>query len=137
MGFVHLLKDKSFIVRTQALENIKQMKLRQYSAYVWQMLYDESNYYNVAKATKSKNPGKLKDPKGTAIVKNVILTIGELQFMKAKGPLLKMAGKRKYNDIFDEIDYSLTKITGKKSPKGPKSVKKRYWQRLSLAETKF
>ena len=137
MGFVHLLKDKSFIVRTQALENIKKMKLRQYSAYVWEMLYDKSNYYTVGKPKKSKRTGKIKDPKSTAIVKNVILTIGELQFMKAKGPLLKMAGKRKYNDIFDEIDYSLTRITGKKSPKVPKSVKKRYWQRLSLAETKI
>jgi hypothetical protein len=140
MGFARLLKDKSFIVRTQALENIKQLKLRQYSPYVWQMLYDDSNYYVIpSKFNKKTNKkvGRKKDSKSTTIVKNVILAIGELQFMKAKGPLLKMAGKRKYKDIFDEIDYSLTRITGKKSPEGPQSVKKRYWQRMSMSETKI
>lgn len=128
-AFAKLLKDKSFIVRTQALDNIRQLKLRELSPFVWEMLYDQTNYY-VSKQTK-----KNAKQRGTTIIKNVILTIGELQFMKAKGPLLKMAGKKKYDDIFDEIDYSLAKITGKKSPKGPKTVKKRFWQRLSMSNT--
>ncbi|MBT7610654.1 MAG: hypothetical protein HN576_12920 [Bacteriovoracaceae bacterium] len=138
MGFARLLKDKSFIVRTQALENIKQLKLREYSPYIWQMLYDKSNYYSTQKKIKKSkvSSGKQK-PKSTTIVKNIILAIGDLQFLKAKGPLLKMAGKKKYIDIFDEIDYSLTRITGKKSPAGPLSVKKRYWKRVSMSEAKI
>ena len=69
-AFAKLLKDKSFIVRTQALENIKQLKLRELSPYVWQMLYDQSNYYTSAKEKTKKGVAKTK---GTAIVKNIIL----------------------------------------------------------------
>ncbi len=130
-GFAHLLKDKSFIVRTQALENIRQLKLRELSPQVWQMLYDKSNYYNSNQASKKTAQ------KNTTLVKNVILAIGDLHFMKAKGPLLKMIGKKKYSDIFDEIEYSLIKIIGKKSPKGTREVKRRYWERVALANVKI
>ena len=66
--------------------------------------------------------------------KKVIKLVGDFKFIKAKKPLLKMISKDKYDNIFSEIDYSLSIITGKKSPKGPKKVKKHFWGRVALSE---
>ena len=40
----------------------------------------------------------------------------------------------KYKDVFNEIDYSLRKITGKKSPQGDISSKMRYWNKINISE---
>ena len=45
-----------------------------------------------------------------------------------------MIQKEKYTDIFTDIEYSLKRITGKIPPKGNRTVKKIYWQRLAMAE---
>jgi len=119
------LRDSSMIVRVQALENIRVLKLTNQAPKVWSMLYDKQNYYNV-------NTGKLKR---TNVVKEAIATIGDLKFEKARGPLLKMAKNKKYNDIFTEVDYSLTKITGKNSPKGSEDNKRIFWSKLATSET--
>lgn len=119
--YVQGLKDGSFIVRHQALNNIRDLKLYHTAPHVWAMLYDKRNYYESKKATKRTN-----------IIKEVIATIGELKFQKAKDPLLKMVQKEKYNDIFNEIDLSLEKITGQDSPKGDKKVKRHYWARYGV-----
>jgi|GEM_PF-402816 len=119
--YVQGLKDGSFIVRHQALNNIRDLKLYHTAPHVWAMLYDKRNYYESKKATKRTN-----------IIKEVISTIGELKFQKAKDPLLKMVQKEKYNDIFNEIDLSLEKITGQDSPKGDKKVKRHYWSRYGV-----
>jgi HEAT repeat protein len=42
--YTRMLKDKAMIVRHQALENIKQLDLKELAPYVWAMLYDKSNY---------------------------------------------------------------------------------------------
>lgn len=120
--FANALKDKSYIVRTQALENIRKMRLTNYSASVWQMLYDKRNYY----APKGKKKRRAN------IIKEVVKTVGELKFKEAKGPLLKMVQKKRYEDIFEEISGSLEKITGKEVPNGNKNVKRQFWSRVAI-----
>lgn len=117
------LKDKSFIVRRQALDTIKKLGLRSEAARVWTMLYDKGNYYN------SSGPSKR-----TNIIREVIKTVGDLRFEKAKKPLFTMIQKKKYKDIFSEMDYSLSLLTGKQSPKGSESIKRRFWKKMSLKE---
>ena len=118
------LADEALLVRFQALDNIKKLKLQKYAPSVWAMLYDQQNYYQ-------KPSGK---SRRGHIVKEVITTIGDLQFVEARAPLLKMVQKEKYKDIFTEMDYSLEKITGKISPKGSEQVKRAYWSRLALSD---
>lgn len=126
--YANLLKDDSFIVRAQALDNIRILKSTEAAPQVWAMLYDKKNYYQPTingKALKSKRSN---------IIKNVILTIGDLKFEKAKAPLIKMIQKDRYNDIFVEIDKSLMKITGLTSP-ADTSKKRIFWQRMALDAT--
>jgi hypothetical protein len=122
--FAKLLKDQSFIVRHQALENIRLLGLTKYAPHVWSMLYDKKNYYQNKKS---------KVAKRTDIIKNVVTTVGDLKFNKAQEPLFKMIQKDRYADMFNEIEYSLEQITGKKSPKGTRQVKRMYWKKQSTA----
>lgn len=124
--FALALKDKSFIVRKQALDNIKKLDIRDKAGNVWAMLYDKRNYYNPKDGQR----------KRTNLIKEAIKVVGDLKFEKAKIPLLNMSQKEKYKDIFSEIDYSLSQITGKKSPKGLKS-KKRFWSKIALVNKTF
>jgi HEAT repeat protein len=127
--FSNALKDKSFIVRSQALDNISKLGLQSEAPFVWQMLYDKRNYY-----TPKKGEGpRVAALKRTNLIKKAILTIGELKFEKAKSPLLAMVQKEKYKDIFVEINTSLEKITGKKSPKGSKQSKVIFWKKVAIA----
>lgn len=124
-----LLNDDSFIVRSQALDNVRLLGLSETAPHVWAMLYDKKNYYQPTlngKALKSKRSN---------IIKNVILTVGDLKFEKAKLPLIKMIQKDRYSDIFNEIDLSLSKITGLNSPKGNPQSKRIFWQRMALNTT--
>lgn len=127
--YAMLLNDDSFIVRSQALENIRALKLKKTAPQVWGMLYDKKNYYQP-----TLNGKELKS-KRSNIIKSVILTVGELQFEKAKEPLLKMIQKDKYNDIFNEMDVALTRITGQKSPNADMKSKRVFWQRMALNTT--
>lgn len=125
--YAYALKDKSMIVRSQALENIRTMNLTNMGTVVWAMLYDKQNYH-VSKKPKGKS-------KRTNIIRRVIRTVGDLKFNKAKEPLLAMIQKKKYKDIFNEMDYALSKITGKNSPKGKAILKKQFWKRYRMKET--
>ena len=118
------LSDDSLVVRSQALENIKQLGLSQYAPNVWAMLYDKRNYYQ------SKGISKR-----THIIEKALVTIGDLSFSKAKDPLLKMISKKKYKDVFDSVEYALVKITGKSPPKGNTEVRRIFWQRYALNNT--
>lgn len=122
-NYAKALKDKSFIVRRQALETIARLKLTDKAPNVWAMLYDKANYYSTKKG---------RGVKRTNIIREAVKTVGDLKFQKAKKPLLTMIQKDKYKDIFDEMDYSLVMITGKKSPKGDRQSKKRYWRKVAL-----
>jgi hypothetical protein len=120
--YAKALKDKSFIVRKQALQNIRSLDLTSNAPAVWGMLYDKRNYYRPKKGTK----------KRTNLIKEAIKTVGDLKFKKAIQPLLSMVQKEKYRDVFVEIDYSLSKITGKKSPSESK-MKKRFWKKVGIS----
>lgn len=121
-AYAKALKDRSFIVRKQALENIRRLDLKDKAANVWGMLYDKRNYYNPKDGQK----------KRTNLIREAIKTVGDLEFKKATEPLLSMVQKEKYQDIFEEIDYSLTKITGKKSPEDTR-LKKRFWKKMAIS----
>lgn len=117
--YARLLEDNSLIVRHQALQNIKQMNLKDLGPYVWKMLYNKKNYV-----------GLRGERKRAHIIRDAIKTVGDLGFNKAKSPMLKMLQNTKYKDVYSELDYSLSKIVGKNSPDGPISIKKRFWARL-------
>ncbi|MGZ3786972.1 MAG: HEAT repeat domain-containing protein [Bacteriovorax sp.] len=127
--YAMLLSDDSFIVRSQALENIKALKIAKSAPQVWAMLYDKKNYYQPTLN------GKDLKTKRSNIIRSVILTVGELKFAEAKAPLLKMIQKDRYNDIFNEMDQSLSKITGQKSPDSDIKTKRVFWQRMALNTT--
>lgn len=127
--YAMLLTDDSFIVRSQALENIRALKIKKSAPQVWAMLYDKKNYYRPTMN------GKELKTKRSNIIKTVIQVTGELEFADAKAPLLKMIQKDKYNDIFNDMDLALTKITGKKSPDGDMKMKRLFWQRQGLDST--
>lgn len=116
------LKDPSLIVRVQALDNISQMKISKLAPEVWDMMYDQSNY-NGEKGTR----------KRTSIVRNIIRTIGDVRFEKARKPLAKLIQKPKYQDLMDDLDYSLEKITGEVSPKSVEQRRK-FWSKIALNE---
>jgi HEAT repeat protein len=122
--YADLLSDEAFIVRSQALESVRSLKLSKLAPSVWKMLYDKRNYSETSGNNKRND-----------IIKKVITTIGDLKFKDAQMPLLKMVSNRKFNDIFEELDYSLTKLSGKKSPKGGLSKKRHFWKRIQLAKT--
>jgi HEAT repeat protein len=118
------LKDPSLIVRVQALDNISQMQITKLAPDVWNMMYDKSNYTGTK--------GSLKR---TSIVRSVIRAVGDIRFEKARAPLAKLIQKPKYQDLIEDIDYSLEKITGKTSPDSPEQRRK-FWSKLALAEAK-
>jgi hypothetical protein len=118
------LKDPSLIVRVQALDNISQMKITKLAPQVWSMMYDQTNY------TGSK--GALKR---TSIVKSIIRTIGDVHYKQAQKPLAKLIQKPKYQDLIDDLDYSLEKITGEVSPNSAEQRRK-FWSKIALSENK-
>lgn len=121
--YANALKDPSYVVRVQALENIKAFDLKKYSSNVWQMLYDEQNY-SIPKKDSSK---KIR----TNIMKNVIATTGDLENKAVYKSLVKMITSPNYDDLFFELDYALMKISKKSSPQG-KLEKKEFWKNLTL-----
>ena len=121
--YARALEDKSLIVRHQALQNIKEMKLSELAPYVWKMLYNKDNYAG--------QKGKLQR---SNIIKDAIRVLGDLKFSKAKKPMLEMINRTKFKDIHEDLDYALSKITDKSSPKGEMTVKRRYWKREAVKE---
>ena len=121
--YAKALEDKSLIVRHQALQNIKELHLRELAPYVWKMLYNRDNYV-----------GNQGDRKRSHIISEAIKTVGDLELDKAKPAMLKMISNKKYKDIYSELDYSLSKLYKKNSPKGGFAVKKNYWERVAVKE---
>lgn len=98
--FAEALKDDSLMVRVQALQNISYMKIKNLGPHVWAMLYDQSNY-----------SGTRGEFKRSDIVKNVIKTVGDIDYKKAEKSLQKMVKNKKYSDIYPELNYALAKLT--------------------------
>jgi hypothetical protein len=124
MVYSRALRDPSLIVRVQALDNISQMNIQPLAPHVWNMLYDQTNY-----------SGDAGQRKRTSIVRSIIRTIGDVKFAKAQRPLAKLIQKPKYQDLMDDIDYSLEKLTGEKSPNSVDGRRK-FWSKLALGSSK-
>ncbi len=114
------LKDPSQLVRAQALQNVKEMKIKKLAPAVWGMLYDKDNYGE-------KRP----------LAGEIIETVGVLEFKKAQKPLLKMAQHQKYGELFSSINFALEKISKEVAPQGSEEVKKHFWRRYQMGETKI
>lgn len=124
--YAKALKDPSLIVRVQALDNISQLKITTLAPAVWNMMYDESNY-----------TGNKGARKRTSIVKSIIRTVGDVGFDKAKKPLAKLIQKPQYQDLMDDLDYSLEKITGETSPNSV-AGRRQFWSKIvSVNEKKI
>lgn len=117
--YADALKDKSLLVRIQALENIQRLDMKHYSQDVWNMMFHKQNYV-----------GKKGNLKRTQIISRVIKTLGQLDYKKAEKPFLDLIQKEKYQDVFSELDFALSKITGKKSPKGDINAKRKFWKTI-------
>jgi hypothetical protein len=122
--YARALKDPSLIVRIQALDNISQMQIKSLAPDVWGMMYDQTNY-----------TGQVGKRKRTSIVKSIIRTLGDLKYEKAGKPLAKLIQRPKYQDLIDDLDYSLEKITGEKSPDSVEQRRK-HWSKLATSEIK-
>lgn len=118
------LQDPSLIVRVQALDNISQMNIKPLAPAVWGMMYDGTNY-----------SGDAGNRKRTSIVKSIIRTLGDLKFEKAKGALARLIQKPKYQDLVEDLDYSLEKITGLSSP-NKADERRKFWSKHAVAGTK-
>ena len=122
--YAKALNDPSMIVRIQALDNISQLKITTLSTEVWKMMYDQSNY-----------TGEKGARKRTSIVKSIIRTLGDIKYQKAKAPFAKLILKPQYQDLVEDLDYSLEKITGKTSPDSLDSRRK-FWSKVALSDSK-
>jgi HEAT repeat protein len=122
--YIKTLKDSSLIVRMQALENISHLKMKPMAPHVWKMLYDQSNYAG--------DNGKRKR---INIVKNVIRTLGDLEYKKALKPLTRLIVKNKYHDLEPSINYSLEQISGLNAPNDVKAMRK-FWARQNFDSVK-
>jgi HEAT repeat protein len=118
------LRDPSLIVRVQALDNISQMKITKLAPDVWNMMFDQTNYTGDKGARKR-----------TSIVKSIIRTVGDVRYTPAKNSLAKLIQKPKYQDLIEELDYSLEKITGETSPNSVEQRRK-FWQKLAQNDTR-
>jgi HEAT repeat protein len=98
--YAQALKDPSLLVRYQALENIEKLKIKELGPNVWKMLYNKDNY--------SGKEGKLKR---AAIIKNIIRTIGEIEFKQAEKPLVSMSKNPKFKDLHSDLKYSISKLS--------------------------
>jgi hypothetical protein len=122
--YAKALIDPSLIVRVQALDNISQLEIKSLGSQVWKMLYDQSNY--------SGDSGKRKR---TSIVKTIIRTLGDLRYVEAQRPLAKLIQKPKYQDLIEELDYSLEKITGQTSPNTVEGRRK-FWSKIAANDSR-
>ncbi len=118
------LRDPSHIVRFQALDNISQLKVNALAPDVWKMMYDQTNY-----------TGERGERKRSSIVKSIIRTIGDVKYAPAKKSLAKLIQKPKYQDLIDDLDYSLEKITGKTSPNSV-DQRRKFWAKVAFADEK-
>ena len=121
--YAKALKDSSLIVRVQALDNISKMNITSMAPQVWNMMYDQSNY-----------SGDVGNRKRTSIVRSIIRTIGDVKFTKAQKPLAKLIQKPKYQDLIEDLDYSLEKITGEVSPNSSVDARRKFWSKVNTSQ---
>ena len=82
--YLDALKDTSLIVRLQALENIRILKIQEYGKDVWQMIFHKHNYQ-----------GKKGQRKRTTIISKVIRAVGDLHYQRDQRRLIQTYSKQK------------------------------------------
>lgn len=97
--FEKALFDKSLLVRKQALEAIRKLKIQTAESSLLNMLMDKKNYYI-----------KNKKLKRSPIIKDVIQTIGELRLKRSKKILLTLRNKESYQDLYPVLDYAISRM---------------------------
>tara|TARA_B100000925_G_scaffold87749_1_gene63212 strand:+ start:4742 stop:5350 length:609 start_codon:yes stop_codon:yes gene_type:complete len=97
--FEKALFDKSLLVRKQALEAIRKLKIQTAESSLLNMLIDKKNYYI-----------KNKKLKRSPIIKDVIQTIGELRLKGSKKILLRLRNKESYQDLYPVLDYAISRM---------------------------
>jgi len=97
--FENALFDKSLLVRKQALEAVRKLKIIKAEKSLLSMLVDKKNYYL-----------KNKKLKRSPIIKEVIQTMGELRLKKSKNILVSLREKSSYQDLYPVLDYAISRM---------------------------
>lgn len=97
--FERALFDKSLLVRKQALEAVRKLKLERAESSLLNMLVDKKNYYLENKKLKR-----------SPIIKDIIQTIGELKLKNSKKILQKLRNKASYQDLFPVLDFAISRM---------------------------
>ncbi len=116
--YVKALNDPALIVRIQALDNIRTLGLSTYADEVWSMMFKADNYTGGPKGKRISN-----------LIRSVIRTSGEFKHPKARKAFVSMINKDRYNAVFDDLDYALSKSFGVKSPGGDKKARRAFWNK--------
>jgi HEAT repeat protein len=114
----NLLWDPSLLVSKQMLLTISKLKLTKASDDIVTLIK------NVATHELSKND--------KAFLESAVLTLGALKHEPAKPLLSSLMLSDHYKEISFAVDYSLEKITGKKSPNGDLVAKRDFWKMQAL-----
>jgi hypothetical protein len=99
MVFKNALFDKSLLVRKQALEAVRKLRIDDAGPELIKMLVDRKNYFM-----------KNKRLKRSPIIKNIIITIGALKIKKTKRLLVSMRKKAAYEDLFPSLDLAISRL---------------------------
>ena len=97
--FKNALFDKSLLVRKQALEAIRKLRIDDAGPELIKMLVDKKNYFM-----------KNKRLKRSPIIKDIITTIGTLRLKKTKNLLVSMRKKSSYEDLFPTLDLAISRL---------------------------
>lgn len=97
------LSDSSLIVRTQALDNVNKMKMKTLAPDVWVMMFNEENY-----------SGDSGNRKRLTIFKDIVRTLGDLEYEPAKGSFEKLVFHESYKDLKEDLIYALSQFSKSK-----------------------
>lgn len=120
--YSHLLKDKSQIVRQQALMNIQQLEIKESAPAVSSLLKDITSQSNAGN-----NLEQMTDM--------TIMTLTKFGHKDSIKTMLEMMKNSQFKNNSATIDYSLEKLTGVKSPKGDWNTKLSFWHKYSSSKT--
>lgn len=97
--FKNALFDKSLLVRKQALEAVRKLRIDDAGPELIKMLVDKKNYFM-----------KNKRLKRSPIIKDIITTIGALRIKRTKRLLVSMRKKAAYEDLFPSLDLAISRL---------------------------
>ncbi len=116
--YISLLKDKSLIVRQQALKNIHQLEIKESAPAVNSLLKDITS-----QSSTGSNLEEMTDM--------TIMTLTKFNHKDSIKTLVEMLKSSHFKNNSATIDYSLEKLTGIKSPNGDWNAKLSFWNKYS------